>query len=422
MTKAPASSKPAIALTRAEDFKRLRRLALGAQGLLQNKPFGQGLNGARRAIEHLGYIQIDTISVVQRAHHHVWHSRVPNYHPDMLTKLLAKRQIFEYWSHAAAFLPIKDFRFSLPYKKAITSGQQHWFKSRDKKLMQALLDRIRLEGPLRSRDVDQARGTGAGWWDWKPAKRALEQLYMQGDLMVAARDGFQKTYDLPERVLPAGIELGLPENGEFAAHLIAQQLRCHGFASLKGITYLRRNPSLRETVKQQVNNAVQAGELEQLKLPSGEIYFAPAGTWESAGPRTAHRLVILSPFDNAVIQRPRLQSLFNFDYQIECYVPAAKRRYGYFCLPLLYRDQFVGRLDAKAHRKQNTLELVAVHFCDHPFAEDAIMDAFAKALDNFMTFQGCATWRLTSVSPATLKAPLVSHLEQIINRRTDNGL
>jgi uncharacterized protein len=187
------------------------------------------------------WVQIDSLSVVERAHHHVFYSRVPKFKPAMTNQLLLNGAIFEYWTHAAAFLPIVGFRFSLPYKHAIKSGQTHWYKNPDKKLMSELLARIRSDGPIRSRDVEANSTKGAGWWDWKPAKQALEQLYMEGDLMVSDREGFQKTYDLTERVLPSFVHSHMPSMDEFAAHIVDQQLRCHGLVSLKGLTYQRRN-------------------------------------------------------------------------------------------------------------------------------------------------------------------------------------
>ena len=128
-----------IKVNNSKDLARLRRLCLSAQGLLQSQPFGQGLAGARKAINHLGYVQIDTISVVERAHHHVLHSRVPKFNPAMTNQMLVNGDIFEYWTHAAAFIPISDFRFSLPYKHAIKSGQTHWYKTPNRKLMAELL-------------------------------------------------------------------------------------------------------------------------------------------------------------------------------------------------------------------------------------------------------------------------------------------
>lgn len=384
---------------------RLRRFALSAQGLLQTSPFGRGLGAAHRAIRHTGYVQIDTISVVQRAHHHVFRSRVPNYQPGMLQRLMLERSVFEYWSHAAAFLPMQDFRFSLPYKHAIKSGKRRWFRTRDRKLMQDLLQRIEREGPLRSRDVEQGKRQGTGWWDWKPAKRALEQLYMQGDLMIAGRTGFQKTYDLPARILPADVNTTMPTTEEHAAHLVDQQLRCHNFVSLKGLTYLRRDSELRTAVSRQINEHLAEQTLQTIKL-NGETFVCKNGLLDQPTPRAGNRLVVLSPFDNAVIQRARLQSIFNFDYQIECYVPEAKRQYGYFCLPLLYRDQFVGRMDGKAHRKQALFEVKSLHLQPPAGKEIDLLTAFADALVEFADFQDCQQVRLQQVLPVSLIKPL----------------
>lgn len=387
----------------SQDLVHLRRLALSSQGLLAAQPYGSGLAGTRSAISHIGYVQIDSISVVERAHHHVLFSRVPNFTPDMTNTLLLAGDVFEYWSHAAAFLPIADFRFSLPYKQAIKSGQVHWYKNPDQKLMTELLARIRADGPLRSRDLESNRvKKGAGWWDWKPAKKALEQLYMQGDLMVCDREGFQKTYDLTERVLPTGIDATMPSTDEFAAHLLEQQLRCHGLVSLKGLTYLRRNTGLRKAMKTLLAERVAQGELEQIALTNGEPFLLPAGTLESPLPRLSKQLKILSPFDNAVIQRERLKALFQFDYQIECYVPEAKRQYGYFSLPLLYGDVFIGRMDCKAHRKDRLLEIKALHFETHDFDNDEVIAAFAAAITPFREFQQCDRVSLTKVNPAHL--------------------
>ncbi len=270
-----------IEMNLIKDLTRLRRLALSAQGLCKSSCFGLGLTATNRAIQHLGYIQLDTISVIERAHHHVLYTRVPNYKPEMLDKLLEKKQIFEYWSHAAALLPIEDFRYSLPYKHAIKSGQTHWYKSPDKKLMRSLLARITTEGPLRSRDLENNAKNTAGWWDWKPAKKALEQLYMQGDLMVRDRQGFQKTYDLTERVLPSNVNASMPTTEEFAEHLITQQLRCHGLVSLKGFTYLRRNSELRASVKRIIENQIEGCLLQPIKLPNGEVFFIAAKRFQS---------------------------------------------------------------------------------------------------------------------------------------------
>ena len=403
-----------IELKSNKDLSRLRRLALTSQGLLQASPFGNGLTGARKALIHLGYVQIDTISVVERAHHHVLHSRVPKFEPSMTNKLLLDGDVFEYWTHAAAFLPMDDFRFSLPYKHAIKSGQTHWYKDPDKKLMTELLARITTEGPLRSRDIEaNTSNNGAGWWDWKPAKKALEQLYMQGDLMVCNREGFQKTYDLTERVLPSGVNTTIPSLEEFAQHLIDQQLRCHGLASLKGLTYLRRNKGLRNAVKNIVNERLAQGLLEQVSVPNGDVFVMEADAPERRLPRLNNRLLILSPFDNSVIQRDRLKSLFQYDFQIECYVPELKRQYGYFCLPLLYRGEFIGRMDCKAHRKERRLEIKSLYLEKQSFDNDMVINAFVEAIKLFSHFQQCDSVTLTSVEPKHLRQELKIRLSEL---------
>ncbi len=391
---------------------RLRRLALSAQGLLQSQPYGRGLPGARRAINHIGYVQVDTISVVERAHHHVLYSRVPGFKPAMTNQMLRDGDIFEYWTHAAAFLPIADFRFSLPYKHALKSGQTHWYRSRDQKLMDELYARIRSDGPIRSRDLETSATKRAGWWDWKPAKKALEQMYMEGDLMVSDREGFQKTYDLTERVLPSHVNSKMPSMEEFAAHIVDQQLRCHGFASLKGLTYQRRNAKLRNAVKALVNEQLAQRVLEQVQVSSGEVFVVEAGALERPLPRLNNRMLILSPFDNSVIQRERLRAVFGYDYQLECYVPAAKRRYGYFCLPLLYRDEFIGQMDCKAHRKSSHLEIKSLHLGQHGFEEDPVIAAFAEAVTRFCHFQNCDSVSLTKAHPEHL----TQRLRDALNR------
>ncbi len=365
---------------------KLRRIALNQQGLLRAESFGRGKRAVLRAIERLGYVQIDTISVVERAHHHVLWSRVPNYSPRHLEQLVRERKLFEYWYHAAAFLPMADYRFSLPRMRQL-NGERQWFKDGDRKLMHEILARIEAEGPLRARNFEDERDSNSGWWDWKPAKQALEQLFMQGELMVSAREGFQKVYDLPERVIPGWVDTRTPTPDEFAAHLIDTSLRAHGFATLVSMTYLRKGQQLRESVKQQLQGRIDAGLLVRKPLEKNCSLYIDPELLEARAPRSVARLRILSPFDNLVIQRQRCREVFAYDYQIECYVPQAERQFGYFCLPLLYRDRLVGRIDCKAHRNRAALEVRAVHI-EHAVGDDfpAVMSA---ALQSFAGFNGC---------------------------------
>jgi uncharacterized protein YcaQ len=380
-------------------IKKLRRIALDHQGLLKTDHFGRGKQATLRAIEHLGYIQIDTISVVERAHHHVLWSRVSNYQPKYLDQLVRERKVFEYWFHAASWLPMRDYRFVLPRMSSI-DGDRGWFKTFDKKLNRQILERVTVEGPLRARDFEDTREGKKEWWDWKPAKQALEQLFMQGELMVTGREGFQKVYDLPERVLPDWVDTCHPDMAEFADYLIDTTLRAHGFASPKSMTYLRKGKALRDAINTQLAERVDAGLLTTLKLKRGDLVFINPELLETRAPRSQAQVRILSPFDNAVIQRHRGRDIFGFDYQIECYVPEPKREFGYFCLPILYRDGFVGRLDCKAHRSSKKLEIKSLHLehrIDSEFAE-----ALNQALVSFSRFNACDEIHLTCTNAQDL--------------------
>lgn len=368
---------------------KLRRIALNQQGLLKADTFGRGKQAILRAIEHLGYVQIDTISVVERAHHHVLWSRISNYQPEQLSQLMAERQLFEYWFHAAAWLPMRDYRFSLPRMKQ-ENGERNWFDSCDKKITRHILERIQQEGPLLARDFEDTRKGKKEWWDWKPAKRALEQLFMQGELMVARRQGFQKVYDLPERVLPDWVDTTEPTLDEFAGHLIDTTIRAHGFASARSMVYLRKGKELRKAIDRGLQAKIEDGSLIAFAPGNNNLTYILPELLEKQTPRTNKTVRILSPFDNAVIQRQRGQDIFQFNYQIECYVPEPKRQFGYFCLPLLYGDRFVARADCKAHRKQGVFEVKSLHYEQDFTPNEEFKQALASALESFAKFNGCS--------------------------------
>ncbi len=365
---------------------KLRRIALERQGLLRKNSFGRGKGATLRAIEHLGYVQIDTIAVVERAHHHVLFSRVSNYRPAMLDRLVRERRVFEYWYHAAAWLPMRDYRFALP-RMAKMHGDRNWFPDADRKLQREILARIRAEGPLKARDFEDPDHDSGGWWEWKPAKQSLEQLFMQGELMVSGRNGFQKLYDLPERVLPDWVETRPPTLAEYAAYLVDSTLRAHGFATQKSITYLRKGRDLRQAVRAELERRIADGTLIELDCDQLGLVYADPEPLERRAPPGRAQVRILSPFDNCVIQRERTRGLFDFDFQIECYVPEDRRRFGYFCLPILYRDRFVGRIDCKARRRSSRFEIRALHL--ERDVDSQFDVAFESALEEFARFNGC---------------------------------
>lgn len=382
---------------------RLRQIALRHQGLGGKRKLGRGLAGCQRTLEQLGYVQIDTISVVARAHHHTFFTRVGGYREEFLNRLLARRTAFEYWCHAASYLPMRDYRFSLPMMRAIARGELRAHLRRDEKVRRWVRDRVRAEGPLGAKDFEDPRQQRSGWWDWKPAKLALEQLFMEGELMCVGRDGFQKRYDLTERVLPPTVDTTEPEPEEHADHVIARGLAAHGFGTDHALAYFRWDARVRAEVRRRLAAQAAAGQLEVRRSAAGDKLYALPGALDAPARKPPDVARILSPFDNVVIQRRRSAAVFDFDYTIECYLPEAKRQFGYFALPLLFRDGFVGRMDCKAHRSEGRFEIKALFLDDVP---EAFLPAFQQAATEYAAFTGCDEVTVAKVAPRAMLAPV----------------
>jgi uncharacterized protein YcaQ len=365
--------------------KEARKIILAAQGFAKINPYGSGASSVGKAVQHLGYVQIDTISVVERAHHHVLWSRVPGYNPEWLHQAQVKtRSVFEYWSHAAAYLPMQDFRFSIPVMEAFRSKKDRWPKSQQKE-MNHILDRIRGEGPVMSRHFNSDH-KGGTWWDWKPEKWALQRLYQEGLLMVSHRDGFQRVYDLPENIIPSHINISSPDWREYYSYLVLNTLRAQGIASRNELIHLRHidhgkfNQVMEELIEEK---KIVPVKIEDLKM----MYALPSYLQQSI--RLSNRISILSPFDNLIIWRNRLSAIFEFDYTLECYIPAHKRVYGYFCLPVMIKDNFIGRIDVKAERNTGVLLVKKVIWSKQKL-EKEIKPLFNEALERFAVFNGCS--------------------------------
>ncbi|WP_026972069.1 winged helix-turn-helix domain-containing protein [Aliagarivorans marinus] len=372
-----------------------RKIALLSQGLPAKSPKDSGLATTLSALTQLGYVQIDTISVVQRAHHHTLWSRNPHYQTSHLDQLVADKQAFEYWSHAAAYLPMSSYRYSLPRKYAIKSGDlSHWYPHNGP-LMAKVLERIEREGPLMAKDFESHPFKRSGW-GVKPTKQALETLYMQGDLMVSERRSFHKVYDLTERVLPADIDTSLPTDVEYARFLVSSYLKAHGFGTAAEMCYLLKGR--KALVASVLAQMVEAGELETVQV-NGTAYITTATSLALLERRLSRqRAQLLSPFDNLLIQRQRAKAIFNFDYQIECYVPAAKRKFGYFSLPVLWDGRLVARADCKADKKAGRLDVLHLALESSLRKTDAFLDAFEQALVEFARFNQCDHHQILRVS------------------------
>lgn len=388
-----------------------RRLALAGHGLGDGAHLPQGSRAVVGVVEQLGYVQIDTIAVVERAHHHTIWSRYGAYRHEMLDALLARdRLLFEYWHHAACYLPMRDYRYSLAQMHAFDQSAQAraWFAD-NASLVELVLGRISDEGGLRSSDFEAPPGhVRAGWWARKPAKVALEMLLSRGDLMISAREGFQRRYDLRERVLPTWVDQSAPDRHEIGRHLVLQNLRRMGLAQPRDLTLPRMH---RTDAAQALQALVKTGEVTPVQVEGQEQpYYSLAGALPppTDGDDAAH---LLSPFDPLVIQRAWLRRLFGFDYSLECYLPAAKRVYGYYSLPILWRQRFVGRVDAKADRQDGVFRLRRLVF-EQPYELSADpMAAMAAAIWRYAAFAGCGEVAIEAVDPPAAAAALRLALE-----------
>ena len=380
-------------MTETVSLNDARRLVLARQGLPSRGTFGSGLDATQKAIEHLGYVQIDTLSVVARAHIHTLWNRVSAFKANDIDLLQEQGAVFEHWAHALAILPMRDYRYSLPMMQRIASGDTHWYP-KDRKQVTKVLKRIREEGPLSTKDFKDKK-TSDAMWARSPSKIALEQLFMEGELMVPRRRNFHKVYDLRERVLPSDIDVSTPTIEELCGHLIGSYLRAQGLAQIAELTYLRKG--LGKQMSQTVANFVEEGMLQKLEV-NGQIYYATPKSLDVIDQDLpSPKLRILSPFDNAVIQRKRLASLFEFDYQIECYVPKAKRKYGYFCLPILRGNRFVARLDAKADRKTGVFHVMNLYLERSVKNREALLTALSAELQRFAKFDSCTAVEIHAI-------------------------
>ncbi len=374
-----------------------RALLLAAQGLHEEPPAPATKEDALAAIRRMGLLQIDTISVVARSPYLVLWSRLGDYPTRWVDELLAEGALFEYWAHAACFLPIEDYGL---YRRRMLdrADGDAYLSGRDPEHAEAIrqvLARVRAGGPVRSAEFAREGGKGGGWWDWKPEKHALEHLFNAGILMIARREGFQRIYDLRERVLP----------GWDDAHTLSPEKARREWA-LKALRALGVAPA--HWLRQYFPNGLRQqglGALLETLAEEDLIVRAAVEGWETpayvhrdhldlarqatSGDLRPSRTTLLSPFDPVVSDRARAQTLFGFEYRIETYTPSARRRYGYFSLPILHRGRLVGRLDPKAHRKEGVFEVRALHLEPGMPVTEELVAALADVL------RACAAWHKT---------------------------
>jgi uncharacterized protein YcaQ len=366
-----------------------RKIILHAAGLSKRAQFGKGREAVFKLIDHLGFIQVDTNYTVERAHHHTIVSRVPDYKVEWLDELQEDGRVFEFFTSDSGYIPMREFRFSLPVKQGFAAART--LTHAEISLMNKVLDRIAREGPLMVKDFENDRQeASAGWWDWRPSKMAIERLYLDGRLMNTRKQNFQKVYDLPKNMIPACIDTTMPAPEEFARHVILRALRSLGIAYAKEMAW-RARYAKGHMIKKELEKLVAEGEVVPVSiegLKTAPLYMLPLYVKKSI--RLSDDAFILSPFDPLNVFRHRLRDFFDFDYQIECFVPEPKRKYGYFSLPVLIGDRFVGRMDAKADRKRKILIIHNLHFESIKLAP-AMLVKISDAIKAFAKFNQCLT-------------------------------
>jgi uncharacterized protein YcaQ len=363
-----------------------RKIILDAAGLARKAQFGTGIEAVYQVIDHLGFVQLDTNYVVERAHHHVMAARIPDYQPEWLADLCEDGRIFEYMTSDAGYLPMRDFRFSLPVKEAFKT-QRKPVTQAEASFMKQMMDQVERDGAVMVGDFENDRQeASSGWWDWRPAKVALERLYLNGSLMISRTKTFQKVYDLPLNLVPQETDLTMPTDEEYARFVIHRTLGALGITSTKEMAWRARRVK-GNLVKKELEKMTQTGKLKTVIVDGlkGSFYMLPN---QKIDIQLSNEVFILSPFDILNVFRHRLKDFFNFDYQIECFVPAPKRQYGYFSLPVLAGETFIARMDAKADRKQKVLIVHNLHF-EAIDLDQIIIEKFIESLKAFVRFNRC---------------------------------
>jgi uncharacterized protein YcaQ len=340
-------------LTKAE----ARRIWLDAQRLTTAAPFGSGPEATQAAVEHLGYVQIDTINVIERSHHHILWSRIPAYRrQDLHQAQTVDKSVFEYWTHALSYVPTRDLRFFLPAMRRHRREGHKWLTAVKSADMRKVLKLLRTGGALTIRDIDDdvlVDKTHA-WASRKPSKRALQLGFYTGMFTISEREGMLKTYELMERHFGWTRPPKPASTAEMTNYRLERALRAQGIVSLDSACYMDApgKPATRRLIEQQVRR----GELVPVALEGAgkqEHWARPEAIEAPAlDPGLVH---ILSPFDPLIIQRKRTHLFFDYEHRFEAYVPKEKRVFGYFALPVLVGDAIVAAIDLKTDRQKKKL-------------------------------------------------------------------
>ena len=368
-----------------------RRLALAAQGFADPRPSGEpGGWDLRRVIKRVGLLQIDSVNVLERAHYLPAFSRLGPYRHEQLDRLSshAPRRLFEYWGHEASLLPV-ELQPLLRWRME-SAGSDAWggmlrISKERPELVKDVLDQVRERGPIAATELAEQRPRRSGpWWDWSDSKRAVEWLFWSGQVTAARRRRFERLYDLPERVLPAAaLATPTPDRADAQRELVRFAAARLGVAAERDLRDYFRLPAA--DAKLRVAELAEEGELHPVAVEGwGRVqgYLARGAKI----PRRVDARALIGPFDSLIWERSRVERIFGFEFKIELYVPAPKRRYGYYVLPFLLGDRLVARVDLKADREAGLLRTKAVHLEDS--APDGTLAALASELESMADWLG----------------------------------
>jgi hypothetical protein len=337
---------------------RARCIWLHAQRLDASAPFGEGSEATSAAVGHLSYVQIDTINVIERCHHHILWTRIPTYQREHLHEAqTVDKSVFEYWTHALSYLPTKDLRFFISDMKRHRREPRSWFNSVTKADLQKVLTLIKKEGGLTIRDIDDdvLVEKEHPWASRKPSKRALQLLFYSGVLTISERNGMLKTYDLMARHFAWDKAPKAASEKETSEYLLDRALRSQGIVSLDSICHLdaKRKPAILKSIEARVRRR----ELVQVGVDgAGRLaHWADPTALETADDPGSEIVHILSPFDPLIIQRKRTDLFFGYNHRFEAYLPKEKRVFGYFALPVIVGEDIVAAIDLKTDRARRTL-------------------------------------------------------------------
>ncbi len=402
----------------------LRAVALSAQGLDKAAAANPTRDSIYSIIDQIGCLQIDTLSVVRRSHYLVLWSRLRNFNPadfDALTSA-ADRKLFEGWQHAASIIPLTEYRYQKTAQRNLQEHPTNWYnrwlnETVQKEFVPQVLERVRREGAMKVSDFESDGHQVGTWWNWRPAKVALEFLYATGELMVSDRFHFQRIYDLPERVLPGWTDQTEPtveERDRFWVERGAKALgvcmpRHAGDYTWMKVT--RSRPIVETLIKEGILVTI-TGKLANGKTEQMIMHRDASTLMEQAadGAVKAERTTFLSPFDNLWWASRRDMQLWGFHQALEAYLPAHKRIHGYFCMPILHEDQLVGRFDPKLVRKTGTLILKSISLEPAIKPGEKMVKEIASALRDFMNFHDATELVIERSEPAEFAKKLIKNI------------